>query len=211
MAREQRRRTPGLQYKGQYARESEDSHRLGKPARPIRPRQDLDLKRISALTFALVLVLGTSAQPQPTITPEEEEQLQQDVWMASGGPWHYATIHCVETTVKWVGYRLYDYKTHEPSRDSGSAVTFSTRLGLEGSQGPNAPSVRAGVTKYGTDPIIAAERAGDKVQVCLLSIPEPSRWCNPDRDSRGRKYRVYDYRQKAAYVGENGEHYCGGA
>lgn len=54
-------------------------------------------------------------------------------------------------------------------------------------------------------------KVGDKVQICLLSIPARTDRCNPDIDTRGRIYYVYDYRLKGAFIETTGEHYCGGA
>ena len=56
-----------------------------------------------------------------------------------------------------------------------------------------------------------AEHPGDRVQVCIVQIPPPTKYCNPDTDSRGRVYRVWDYARKAQYAGMNSEHDCGGA
>jgi hypothetical protein len=62
------------------------------------------------------------------------------------------------------------------------------------------------------------ERVGDAVQICLTGFPLPrvdpkthQVLCNPDADARGFEFRVYDYRQHAAYIGINSEHGCGGA
>ena len=73
-----------------------------------------------------------------------------------------------------------------------------------------------GVVHYQDEPedlIMAKEHAGDKVQVCLVSVPnsQDSPGCDPKTDPRGRVYRVYDYRLHASYSGMNGEHGCGGA
>ena len=76
------------------------------------------------------------------------------------------------------------------------------------------PSALAGVTHYQGDAgnsIMIAEHPGDRVQVCIVQIPAPTTHCNPDTDSRGRVYRVWDYKLKAQYSGLNGEHDCGGA
>ena len=116
--------------------------------------------------------------------------------LAKGGRWSSSSHKCVETTVSDVGYRLSGDKT------SGSAVSFHTALGSNGIAGYHA---RGQVTED-TDPLIAAERAGDKVQVCLVSIPAAGNGCNPKRDDQGRVYRVYDYRQKVAYAGYNSSH-----
>jgi len=89
-------------------------------------------------------------------------------------------------------------------------VEFDTHLGSDRA----FPNAIASVTHYQNQPgnvTMMRERVGDRVQVCFLGAPEPTRNCDPDKDSRGRKYRVYDYRHNAQYWGYNSEHGCGGA
>jgi len=130
------------------------------------------------------------------------------------GPWHYRSIACVNSTVLRVTPRLrIQGQTMFSAADyeaTGVNVAFVTRLGVD----PLFPKAHASVVHYQGMPgnvVMMAERPGDRVQVCFLSAPTPTQFCNPDRDSRGRLYRIYDYRQKAQYSGENGEHTCGGA
>jgi len=72
---------------------------------------------------------------------------------------------------------------------------------------------RNGVTlvAYTVDPVAAQEQPGDRVQVCFLGRIEGTGQCHPATDGRGRIYRVYDYRQHAAYTAMNSQHLCGGA
>ena len=80
--------------------------------------------------------------------------------------------------------------------------------------GPAFPKMHAMVTHYeheDSDGLMREERPGDRVQVCFLSSPEPNATCNPDKDPRGREYRVYDYKRNASYDRWNTEHGCGGA
>jgi hypothetical protein len=133
---------------------------------------------------------------------------------------------CVKTTVATTGNDI----ANDPS--SGIVVTFASNLGVE-----HIPQARAGVVDRSTylqhstfeyklqtsvlewqvapngvpNPIAAAERAGDEVQLCLIAVPEPTIACDPLTDPRGRTYRVYDYRQHAAYSDTNSNHACGGA
>jgi hypothetical protein len=130
------------------------------------------------------------------------------------GPWHYRSISCVDTTVKTVTPRLASAgQTSYSKKDfqqSGVEVAFNSHLG----GGPSAPSAFAGVTHYqdsAGNNVMMAEHPGDRVQVCLVQVPAPTQFCNPDTDPRGRVYRVWDYRQKAQYNGLNSEHDCGGA
>ena len=130
------------------------------------------------------------------------------------GVWHYRSIACVDSTVTAVTPRLSNMgqKTFSAAdfENSGVQVTFATHLGMT----PAFPSAFAGVVHYQDTAgigVMIAERPGDRVQVCFLGGPVPTQFCNPDTDSRGRSYRVYDYRQHNSYSGENGEHTCGGA
>jgi hypothetical protein len=130
------------------------------------------------------------------------------------GPWHFHAITCVDTTVASVTPRLGNAgQTSFTAADftqSGVIVTFNTGLGIV----PLFPSGQAAVTHYqGTpgDAIMSVEHPGDRVQVCFLGGPAPTKYCDPDKDDRGRNYRVYDYKQQKQYWGSNEEHDCGGA
>lgn len=130
------------------------------------------------------------------------------------GVWQYKSIPCADTTVVDVRPRLETMgQTKFSAQDfqqSGVQVTFATALGID----PLFPQSHAGVTHYQDTPgnnVMIAERPGDRVQVCFLGWPKPTQSCDPDKDSRGRTYRVYDYRQHASYDGMNSEHDCGGA
>ena len=130
------------------------------------------------------------------------------------GPWHFKAVSCVDTTVLSVTARLgaegQTTFTAADFKQSGVAVTFATQLGVV----PLFTKGNAAVVHYqdtaGND-IMAAEHRGDRVQVCFLGGPPPTTYCNPDKDDRGRNYRVYDYKQRRQYWGMNEEHDCGGA
>jgi len=104
------------------------------------------------------------------------------------GPWHFRAVSCVD----------------------GVAVTFATGLGIQPLFARGTASVVHYQDSAGNN-IMAAEHRGDRVQVCYLGGPAPTKYCNPDQDDRGRNYRVYDYRQHQQYWGGNSEHDCGGA
>jgi hypothetical protein len=155
---------------------------------------------------ACVLVAGIAG----TAVPAGAQNAPQ----YKSGPWHYRSIACVDTTVKSVTPRLGNAGqttfTKSDFLQSGVAVTFNTRLGAD----PVGPPGFAGVVHYqdsAGNATMMAEHRGDRVQVCFLSAPAPTQFCNPDTDSRGRLYRVWDYRQRAQYNGTNSEHDCGGA
>ena len=114
---------------------------------------------------------------------------------------------CVETTVTQVTPRL-----KGTGFESGVEVWFDTSLGVE----KFSNEWGAGVVHYQDDTgndVMAAEHRGDKVRVCLVSVPAPSKQppCDPSKDPRGRVYKVYDYKQHVWYSGMNSEHECGGA
>jgi hypothetical protein len=129
------------------------------------------------------------------------------------GPWHYKSIPCVDTTIVTVTPRLTSgNQTTFTKADfqSGVVVTFATNLGLAAA----FPKDRVNVTHYqdtAGNALMASEKPGDRVQVCFLGYPSPEKFCNPDKDDRGRSYWVYDYKHRAAYDGMNSEHDCGGA
>ncbi len=129
------------------------------------------------------------------------------------GPWHYKSIPCVDTTVVSVTPRLSSLGQTKFSKadfeGSGVSVTFKTTLGSD----PALPAEYVHVTHYQGDAdnkYMIAEHPGDKVQVCWVSTPTPSKYCDPDKDPRGRIYRVWDYRQEKQYSGGT-QHGCGGA
>lgn len=124
------------------------------------------------------------------------------------GPLHSPSIKCVDTTILEVTPRL----ENSTMQESGVEVWFASNLGVEKF---GTKQTGAGVVHYQGDDnaVMAAEHPGDKVQVCLVGVPNSTDdpGCDPKTDPRGRVYRVYDYKQKASYSGINGEHGCGGA
>ncbi len=102
---------------------------------------------------------------------------------------------------------------------SGVQVTFDLPKGYRFFN--SRYDIFASVTHYQGEPqngLMMSEKPGDRVQVCLVGMPVPEyssregRWiCNPDTDARGYTFRVYDYKRRAAYVGDDFEHGCGGA
>ncbi|MDQ2680090.1 MAG: hypothetical protein M3Y21_03585 [Candidatus Eremiobacteraeota bacterium] len=138
----------------------------------------------------------------------------QDAPQYKPGAWHFRSIPCADSAVIAVTPRLQNegqkFFTAQDFEQSGVQVSFKTKLGID----PAYPNGHAGVTHYQGTPgngIMIAERPGDRVQVCFLGAPAPTLSCDPDKDPRGRLYRVYDYRQHASYDGFNSEHICGGA
>lgn len=109
---------------------------------------------------------------------------------------------CEDSVVTKKGY----YFENQP--DSGSYAVFKSRLGVT-----QFKDVTVAVVDRSASPnsVLAKQQVGDRVQVCLIGYPTKDQFCNPDRDSRGRYYRIYNYRQKAEYSGTNGNHLCGGA
>jgi hypothetical protein len=153
--------------------------------------------RFAAAVSLIILagMLPAAADPEPDYLP---------------GPWHYHAITCVDTTVVSASPAVAAPGKATIAPNATNLVTFDTGLGIV----PLFPSGKASVIRYvgdaGSD-IMSAERAGDRVQVCYLGGPAPTQSCNPDKDERGRSYRVYDYRQQKQYWGYNALHLCGGA
>jgi hypothetical protein len=99
---------------------------------------------------------------------------------------------CVMTRVGAVETRLEDSGTGKEIAGSGSAVSFENG----GYQ-----------VSYDTIPALEASRRGDRVRMCLVSIP---RRC-PPHDARGRVYRSTDLRTGRSWTLSDSEHPCGGA
>lgn len=109
---------------------------------------------------------------------------------------------CEDSVVTKVG----TYFENDPS--SGFYAVFQSKVGVE--QFSDAFAAVVDRTAQPTS-VLAKQKVGDKVQVCLIASPTKNQYCNPDKDPRGRFFRVYNYRLKAAYSGTNANHLCGGA
>jgi hypothetical protein len=92
---------------------------------------------------------------------------------------------CVITAITKVGTRL-------DTPGSGSALSFENGGDQVG---------------YDTVPAIDHSRAGDRVRMCLVSIP---RHC-PKGDDRGRLYRTTNLRTHQTWTMADSAHMCGGA
>jgi len=99
---------------------------------------------------------------------------------------------CVVTRVKSVETRLEDGDTHQPVAGSGSAVSF-TNGGYQ--------------VSYEQVPAVDQSRPGDRVRICLVSIPSHC----PPGDDRGREYRSTNLRTGKSWRLRDSEHSCGGA
>lgn len=93
---------------------------------------------------------------------------------------------CVGTRVKEVGTRL------ENTPGSGSLVTF-TNGGVQ--------------VSYDQVPEVDESRPGDRVSMCLVSIPKDC----PPGDDRGRTYKTTNKRTGQSWTLPDSEHMCGGA
>lgn len=93
---------------------------------------------------------------------------------------------CVGTRVKEVGTRL------ENTPGSGSLVTF-TNGGVQ--------------VSYDQVREIDESRRGDRVSMCLVSIPKDC----PPGDDRGRTYKTTNKRTGQSWTLPDSEHMCGGA
>ena len=93
---------------------------------------------------------------------------------------------CVETSLKTIETRL------EGVPDSGSLVIYKN--GIVGES-------------YDTVKAITRAKVGDKITLCLTSIPKGC----PPGDDRGRFYSALDHRTKGKWNLPDAEHMCGGA
>ena len=160
-----------------------------------------------ALVFTLVFAC-CSASAMADATDEQET--------VAGGPWHGPAVLCAPGVVKLVGPRL-----EETPGQFQSGVQVGIAIPSKPRWLMNKTFAVAGVVQYqGSDgnAVMQKARPGDAVQVCLVSYPVPTHdaktgqvICDPNVDSRGFIFRVYAYRQHAAYMGPDSQHSCGGA
>jgi len=97
-----------------------------------------------------------------------------------------AVGQCVHTTIKAKESRL------EGMPDSGDAVVYAN--GLYGVSYERVPGLRTA-------------RAGDRVRLCLTSVPQDC----PPGDERGKTYKATDLRTQKSWELPDAEHMCGGA
>ncbi len=99
---------------------------------------------------------------------------------------------CVATSIASVGTRLEDGSTHRPIPGSGSAVAFANGLSQ---------------VSYDTVPAVERSRRGDRVRICLVSVPTDC----PRGDTRGKVYVTTNLRTAARWRLPDSTHSCGGA
>jgi hypothetical protein len=153
--------------------------------------------------FATLVSFFVSLAPLPTYAND----LARPIIVATN------SLACVETTVVSVRARQYsrDMNGKRVLTTAGfGMVTFASYLGEENVLRDRPHATVTIAEQPGAD-VAAAERPEDRVRLCLLSMPVRQGRCDPEYDPRGREYRVWDYRQHAAYVGSTGGHDCGGA
>jgi len=175
------------------------------------------MKRAYAVV-ALVAVLGGAAPAIAAELAQADDELRESM---AGGAWHPgAYVACAEGIVAAVHARL-----EEP--DAGGKPSFESGVVVE-MRLPSAPKLfnghafhSAAVVHYDHEPgnaLMQSETPGSRVQVCLAGFPTPLHdpatgavICDPNDDPRGFVFRVYDYRRRAAFMGPDSQHGCGGA
>lgn len=126
------------------------------------------------------------------------------------GPW--TTGDCVNTTIDFFGPRL-DMPHGTPAQlrnaiqESGIHIDYATHHWDRHHWEP------ASVLYQGEDELAVAarQRLGDKVQMCFISSPQKTAYCDPVADPRGIIFRIYNYRLRAEFRAPNSQHGCGGA
>lgn len=100
---------------------------------------------------------------------------------------------CSDTFIQQVGARLMDGQTGESIPGSGTSVNLTNGIYL---------------VSYDEVPVLSQEsQPGDKVKLCLLSIPQNC----PPGDNRGRIYRLLNYRTGGSVELPDSQHFCSGA
>ncbi len=104
-----------------------------------------------------------------------------------------AVGECITTTIEKISDRFGAPIGDSPRPDGmGSAVVFANG----GSQ-----------VSYDWEAALARSRVGDKVRMCLASIPKDC----PPGDDRGRRYTTTNLRTGEAWTLSDSQHMCGGA
>jgi hypothetical protein len=98
---------------------------------------------------------------------------------------------CSDTIIDEISTRLVD-ENNRSIPDSGTAVQLKNGVYL---------------VSYDTVPEAVAAKQGDKVKVCLQSIPKDC----PPGDDRGKIYSVLNYRTQQSFTLPDSSHMCGGA
>jgi hypothetical protein len=104
---------------------------------------------------------------------------------ASAGPLPTEVGGCTETSIKEVTTRL-------GTPDSGTVVQYANGL-IQISYETIAPATRS--------------KPGDKVNVCLISVPGNC----PPGDDRGKIYKATNLRTNESWEAPDSQHSCGGA
>ena len=99
---------------------------------------------------------------------------------------------CTDTFIQRIGTRLMNGVTGEPIPGSGSVAILNNGVYL---------------ISYDEVEQLRVARAGDKVKLCLLHIPENC----PPGDNRGKIYSLLNYRTGGSVNLPDSQHMCGGA
>jgi hypothetical protein len=102
------------------------------------------------------------------------------------GPVPKKVGQCVTTRISDLSSRL------ENMPDSGSAVSYANGIYQ---------------VSYETIPGLVTARVGDRVKLCLKSVPSGC----PKGDDRGKTYKATNLRTKRSWEAMDSEHMCGGA
>jgi uncharacterized protein len=96
-------------------------------------------------------------------------------------------------------------------------VDISDRFGGPLSPYPNSDGFDSGsaanmasggfVISYQKEPVLLHSKRGDRVRMCLVSIPKNC----PPNDDRGRQYRIINLRTNESSIMSDSQHMCGGA
>jgi hypothetical protein len=99
---------------------------------------------------------------------------------------------CAKSSIKSIEPRIIDSVKNRPVPGSGSAVRFAN----DGYQ-----------VAYAMVPAIEQSKKGDRVRICLVSIPHNC----PRGDERGRVYKTINLRTNKAWALPDAPRTCGGA
>jgi hypothetical protein len=142
-----------------------------------------DIRRITYALFAtMALVIVAKESPRSSAIPSKA--------LNQGLP--TVIDDCNITRIKEISTRLLDSVTGAKTPGSGSAISF--RNG--GYQ-----------VSYDEEGEISRSRVGDRVRMCLVTIPHPC----PPGDDRGFRYTTTNLRTGEQWTLPDSQHACGGA
>jgi hypothetical protein len=143
------------------------------------------MQKNNNIVLYLIIIIGVLVIIVYNISKPKSPETQADVLPTTIG-------QCSNTKISEIGTRLTDGTTGHSIAGSGSYIAYSNG----GKQ-----------VSYDTIQGIENSQVGDRVILCLISIPEDC----PPNDDRGKNYTATNLRTGEAWRAQDSSHSCGGA